>query len=277
MNKIEKKEKKGWHKYRPLIISSAILVLAVIVVLVAVLVKPHSETYKMVQKAIKNTEALDEYTIQIASSSLYCADGITQQIDTDGYIYVQKEIDFVYIYANTASTTSDDSVKDFDVTVSMHSDGEHVYDNLTGKDEIIEDITCEEFDEIVAGYELYRYDEKDVTQVAFEENSLEEYAGSGDMTVTLSRPNQKAMEALAEGMSTATGEEVTADDLTVVAASVTYSIYNEMVMSQTCNFTVSYERSDGKIVECSTATHILYTEETDDEDIDIYIPVEEES
>ncbi len=269
-NKNKRKSRNGKNDKRsvPMILLSASIV-AVIALITAVIILTvnglHSETYKMVSKAIKNTEALEDFTIQISSSTLMTGGGISQQTDTEGYIYTLDNMDFVYVYANTSSDTSDESVKDFDVTASMYSDGKHVYDNSTGKDEIIEDFTCEEFDEIVSQYELYKYKEPDATNVAFNESDIKGQEGEGDLIVTLSKPNDSVLNALAEGMSTATGEKVTKNDLKVISASVTYSIYDDLIAGQTCNFSVSYTRSDGEVIQYSTATHILYMEETSDE------------
>lgn len=274
--KTKQRKTAGRRRYLPLILSSAALVAAIAIVIMAVLGGRSDDTYKMVQNAIRNTEAKKDPIIQLSSSSLTTGGGISQQVDTEGYIYTLSQADLTYVYVNTASSTSDESVEDFDVTVAMYSDGEFVYDNSTGKDVVIEDMTCEEFDEIVSEYGLYQYKKSDVTSVAFNENTLEGMENNGDMVVTLSRPNDGVMDALAQSMAAATGEEVDAEDLDILAASVTYSIYDEMVAGQTCNFTVSYQRADGETVQIASATHVLYLEEVDQEEIDTFIPIQEE-
>lgn len=258
---------------RKLWIGLAVIFVAVAVITVFILFhgtqKKKSETYTLVHTAIGKTEALDDFIIQISSSSLITDGAVSQKNTTQGYIYTLEDKEFVYVYANTTSNTTGTAAEDFDVTVAMYSDGKHVYDNSTGKDELIEDMTCSEFNEIVAEYELYKYDEADVLSVAFNENTMAEGENNGDMIVTLSRPTDKVLASLAKGMASATGEAVSAEELTVLSAKVIYSIYDSMILSQSCSFEVSYKRADGKTVRYSTATNIVYVEEENFDDANI--------
>lgn len=259
------------HFKLKIIIPMIIALLAAASILFFFLKNKHkSETYDIVTNAIAKTEAQEDFIVEIFSSALVTTDTTLRRTDTNGYIYARDNLDFVYIFANTASTTPSNPSLDFNVTVAMYSDGEQVYDNSTGKDVPV-NMTCQEFNAIVSEYGLYKYDEADVVQVAYEENRLEEYKGGGEMIVTLSKPQDAVLEAYAEALTEVTGEPVNKAALNILLAQVTYSIYNDMVAAQTCNFTVEYQCADGQTVQYASSTHILYLEE--DNDSDYYIPV----
>ena len=226
----------------------------------------HSETYDMVAQAISKTEALEDVGFQISSEAMITDNGTLRKTETSGYIYKLADLQRIFVYVNTKSTTPEDPSQDFDVTVSMFSDGEHVYDN-SGATDVIVDMTCEEFDQIVSGYGLYEYDEADVVQVAYAENELEIYDG-GEMVVTLSKPSDAVLEAIAGSLSEVLGESVTKEELVTVSARVDYSIYDGMVTAQSCNFTVEHTCDDGRKVRYASATHVIMLEndETGDQE-----------
>lgn len=246
----------------------ALLVVIFVILFFALGHRSYSETYDIVIKAIEKTEAQADFLVEISSCAMVTTDETLRRTDTNGYIYARDHLDFVYIYANTASTTPSNPSLDFCVTVALYSDGKQVYDNSTGK-EVPIDMSCQEFNDIISEYELYRYEEADVLQVAYEENQQAEYNG-GEMTVTLSKPQDAVLEAYARALTEITGEPVGKSALKVILAQVVYSIYDDMVAAQTCNFTVEYQCTDGQTVQYASSAHIVYLEEETNDDF--YIP-----
>ena len=257
------------------VVGSVVAVLAFIVLIVVIVVTHHSETYTMVRDAIEKTEAKESFTLEFQSSSLITYGDVMQHTTSSGYIGAENNLDDVYIHMNTKSESYPDNTSDFDVTASMHSDGEKVYEYIGGVATEL-DITVEEFNDIVSEYGLYRYRESDVKQVSFEENTLPEYKGSGDLTVTLKKPADDVLAAYAETVSSLTGDNVKQSDLTIVMAEVVYSIYNGEVGAQTCNFDVEYTDQNGKKFRLQSSSHILYFGDEDAESVE-YITDEQEA
>lgn len=222
-----------------------------------------SEVYTMAEQAIMKTEAKEDLGLQISSSAMITDNGTLRKTDTSGYIYKLADLGRVLVHVNTQSTTPEDPSRDFDVTVSMFSDGEKVYD-ISGVDEIEVDMSCEEFDQIVSGLSFYRYREEDVVEVAYEENEMEGYDG-GELSVTLTKPGDETLAAIAQSLAEALGEPVDEEKLVTVDARVDLSIYDGLLCAQSCNFTVEHTCQDGRKVRYATATHVVLLEDIQEE------------
>jgi len=224
------------------------------------------DSYLIVMEAIEKTESMEDFFIQTSSTSKINNGKVSQQVVTNGYIYTLDKKEFVYVYANTESKTVGSAANDFNVTVSMYSDGTHVYDNSTGKSEIVEGITCDEFDKIVSEYELYKPKKEDVIKFTFNEDQNIKDGKSGDMIISLSRLDEKVIKSIKEALSQNTGEEVNSEKINILSATAIYSIYDGTVVSQSCSFSVNYAKQNGTVVKYFTETNINYLKETDIED-----------
>lgn len=261
------------RKGKPQIIAIWIVVVIVLITSIGIAVKKlifdkngdESDSYEITMKAIEKTESKEDFFVQISSSSRIYDKKISQQVSTNGYIYTTDKKDFVYIYANTKSNTLGSAANDFDVTVAMYSDGKNVYDNSTGKDELVEGITCEEFNNIVSEYELYKFNKEDVIKFTFNEDKNYKDGKSGDMLISFTRPNENVMNSLKEAISQYTKEDVSVEKINVVSAIAIYSIYEGTVISQSCSFNVNYEQENGNVIKYSTETNITYFDEENTE------------
>ncbi|MBQ5711351.1 MAG: hypothetical protein IIV61_01940 [Oscillospiraceae bacterium] len=243
------------------------LVLAVAAVAVAVWAPwrepDRSEVYVMAEQAIVKTEAKEDLGLQISSAAMITDNGTLRKTDTNGYIYKVGDQGRVIVYVNTKSTTPEDPSRDFDVTVSMVSDGQKVYD-ISGPEETEVDMTCQEFDQIVSGLSFYRYREEDAVEVRYEENELEAFDG-GELSVTLSRPGAETLDAIAGSLSEMLAEPVDPEKLVTVEARVDMSVYDGELRAQSCNFTVEHTCQDGRKVRYATATHVVLLEDSQGE------------
>lgn len=256
------------------VISILLVVLLTATVVVAViLLNREPDTYSFVMSAIDSTESKSNMTVQINSLGQIKSGGVTQQTDTDGIITFVEEDDIVHFYLNTKSSTIGAEAEDFDVTVSLFCEDDVVYDNTTGANVVVEDMTADEFREIVDGYSLYRYSKDKAVSASFVENEMEGYENCGDVTVQLSAPEDEVLESFSQKLSEVTGEKVKANQLEVNSASVTYSIYNEMVAMQKYSFTVTYTASSGQDVMYTSVSEIAFMENSDEE-YDEFVPVE---
>lgn len=255
---MEKKNRKGrlWLAAGGLAVAAAV---AAVAVWAPWRTEDPSEVYTMVEQAAAKTEAREDLGLQIASAAMITDNGTLRKTDTSGYIYKIAELGRVLVYVNTKSTTPEDPSRDFDVTVSMFSDGEKVYD-ISGGKEIPLDMSCEEFDRTVSGLSFYRYREEDVVEVRYEENELEGYDG-GELSVTLSKPGDETLEAIAGSLEAVLGEPVDREKLVTVDARVDLSIYDGELCAQSCNFTVEHTCQDGRKVRYATATHVVLLED----------------
>ncbi len=263
------------NEKKKVVVGSVVAVLIFIVLIVVIVVTHHSETYTMVMNAIEKTEAKEQFVLEFQSSSLITYGEVMQQTTSSGYIGAKKNLDEVYIHMNTKSESFPDASSDFDVTASMYSDGEKVYEHVGGIDTEL-DMTVEEFNEIVSQYRLYRYNDSDVIEVAFDENKLPEYKNSGDMTVTLKKPEREVLSAYAGTVSAITGEDVKPSDLTIVSAKVVYTIYNGEVGAQTCNFDVEYTDESGEKFRLQSSSHILYFDSDEETESVEFIDITQE-
>ncbi len=264
-------KKKRWKNLT--IILSIVVLIGILTTAVFVLKKVFfndnqecADSYQMIIDAIANTEALEDFFVQVSSTSRITDENLSQQVVTNGYIYTLDKKEFVYVYANTESKTVGSAANDFNVTVSMYSDGTHVYDNSTGKNEIVEGITCDEFDKIVSEYELYKPKKEDIIKFTFNEDQNIKDGKSGDMIISLSRLDEKVIKSIKEALSQNTGEEVNSEKINILSATAIYSIYDKTVVSQSCSFSVNYEKQNGTVVKYFTETNINYLKETDIED-----------
>lgn len=263
------------NEKKKVVLGSGVALFLFIVLIVVIVVTHHSETYTMVMDAIEKTEAKEQFVLEFQSSSLITYGEVMQQTTSSGYIGAKKNLDEVYIHMNTKSESLPDASSDFDVTASMYSDGEKVYEYIGGTDTEL-DMTVDEFNEIVSQYGLYRYKESDVREVSFEENTLPEYKGSGDMTVTLKKPEREVLSAYAGTVSALTGEDVKPADLTIVSAKVVYTIYNGEVGAQTCNFDVEYTDESGEKFRLQSSSHILYFDSDEETESVEFIDITQE-
>lgn len=218
-----------------------------------------SEVYAMVEQAVGKTEAKEDLGLQISSSAMITDNGTLRKTETSGYIYRISDLGRVLVHVNTKSTTPEDPSRDFDVTVAMFSDGQKVYDISAGEETEV-DMSCEEFDRVVSGLSFYRYREADVVEVRYEENEMEGYDG-GELSLTLAKPGDETLEAIAGSLAELLGEPVDKDGLVSVDARVDMSIYSGMLCGQSCNFTVEHTCQDGRKVRYATATHVVLLED----------------
>ena len=270
---MEMKMKKKINIKKAVIIFAAALVLCAAAIFgVIQLRKPEkSETYAFLTSAMEKTEAAESFLAQITSKTQIAVGGDVQVITTRGYISSEDELSDVYVFLNTVSESTANPSADYNVTLSMHSDGEKVYDDSTGTREEI-DMTAEEFEGIIGEYRLYRYTEKNVTRVEFDENELEQYEGGGILTVFLTKPEDTVIEGYDDAVADLSGEEVTVADLEVKSAYVTYTIYDDMVTAQTCTFAVEYITESGEKIDYSVTNQVVYLDdyEADSTSVDTF-------
>lgn len=235
-----------------------------------------SEIYGFLTEAMENTESSEAFLAQIMSTAQLTVGDNVQITTTKGYVSSEESLGDVYVYLNTKSETPSNPSADYDVTLSMFTDGEKVYDDSTGTKEEI-DITVEEFNSIINEYRLYRYNENDVEKVEFDENELEEFSGSGTVTVSLSKPAENVLRAYAQTVSELTGENVKTDDLNVNSAFVTYTVFEDRISAQVCTFAVEYVSENGETIHYSVTNQVAYIDdyENGDEDSDVPDGVEE--
>lgn len=241
---------------------TAILLLAAVpVILWCWLKDPEPTMHELMAAAIEKTEARDSFTIQICSTGTVSVGDVSQTVQTSGYLYTQGDKDYTSIYVNTSSDTENAEAADFDVTVAMYCDGEHVYDN-TGAAPVRMDMSCQEFQQIVSEYGLYHYDPADATDITYSKNEKEGYNG-GQYSVTLAKPSDEVLVGYAGVLSEATGQTVAKEDLQVLSAYVLYSVYDGEVVTQTCSFTVSCTMADGREAYYSAVNQVAYLQSPD--------------
>ncbi len=262
------KNKKKLKIYLPLIISSIAILLAVVILFIFVFGSDNSLNSEL-KKAIEKTEGRSEYAVEISSSTAIILGEFEKEISTNGYIYSEGSADKTVVYVNTKSETPDDTQQDFDVTSLLYTDGKKVYDNTSGAPQQV-DMSVDEFYDIVDEYELYKYDDKDVVDIEYNEKENENSEG-GQIVVTLKKPDDKVLEAYASAISDMTGEDVSRDELDVKSAYAIYSVYDELVVTQTCNFNVEYVCKDSQVLKYSGSTNVSYYHDFDPEQMEEYI------
>lgn len=261
------KKSRFTNKKKLIFILSGVLIftLAVIAVILLLNGPDKSEVYIYVNDAIDKTESLEDFIVEVSSNSQISVDGKIQSTFTSGAISSKDNMNDVYVYLNTRSNTPSDKSSDFDVTVSMYTDGDKVYDDSSKKAVEI-DMTPEEFREIVSEYKLYRYNEDDLVKAEFDENNIEEFKGDGNMTITLSKPSDEVLKAYAKKIESVVDENVKIKDLETKSAFITYSVYDDKIKAQTCTFAVEYICKDGKKVYYSVTNQVVYVENIEDLD-----------
>lgn len=241
--------------------AAAVLVVICLVAAVVLIVQNnHSDIYKMVDNAIKNSQSKSQFYLGFETTTSAVKGDKTYKTDTGGVIFSANHMEDAIISINAVSTTPENTSSDYNVTASFYCDGENVYDITSGK-EAKSSVTPEEFKEILEEYSLYMYDEKNATHAAFNENQLEEFKGSGEVTVTLDSPGDEILEEYAGVISELTGEKVKKSDLKVNAAFVSYVIYDELVQSQTYTFSVEYMPADGEKVNYTVSSFVSFSDQ----------------
>ncbi|MBQ7385674.1 MAG: hypothetical protein IJW04_04095 [Ruminococcus sp.] len=263
------KVSKPWKNKFVIPIIAIVLVCAVIAAVV-ISFNRHSDIYKMVDKAIKNTESKSQIYLGFETTTSISKGEKHYKTDTGGAIFALNNMEDALVAINAVSTAPDDTSSDYNVTATFYCDGENVYDVTSGK-EVKADITAEEFREILDEYSLYMYEEKHATNAVFNENQMEEFKGSGEVTVTLDSPGDDILSEYAEVMSELMGESVKKSDLKVKAAFVSYVIYDEVVNSQTYTFSVEYIADDGENVNYTVSSVVSFSDDFDEiEEYDKY-------
>lgn len=248
----------------------AIVLACVVIAAVVISFNRHSDIYKMVDKAIKNTESKSQIYLGFETTTSISKGEKHYKTDTGGAIFALNNMEDALVAINAVSTAPDDTSSDYNVTATFYCDGENVYDVTSGK-EVKADITAEEFREILDEYSLYMYEEKHATNAVFNENQMEEFKGSGEVTVTLDSPGDEILSEYAEVMSELMGESVKKSDLKVKAAFVSYVIYDEVVNSQTYTFSVEYIADDGEKVNYTVSSVVSFSDDFDEiEEYDKY-------
>ena len=263
------KVSKPWKNKFVIPIIAIVLVCAVIAAVV-ISFNRHSDIYKMVDKAIKNTESKSQIYLGFETTTSISKGEKHYKTDTGGAIFALNNMEDALVAINAVSTAPDDASSGYNVTATFYCDGENVYDVTSGK-EVKADITAEEFREILDEYSLYMYEEKHATNAVFNENQMEEFKGSGEVTVTLDSPGDDILSEYAEVMSELMGESVKKSDLKVKAAFVSYVIYDEVVNSQTYTFSVEYIADDGENVNYTVSSVVSFSDDFDEiEEYDKY-------
>lgn len=263
------KVSKPWKNKFVIPIIAIVLVCAVIAAVV-ICFNRHSDIYKMVDKAIKNTESKSQIYLGFETTTSISKGEKHYKTDTGGAIFALNNMEDALVAINAVSTAPDDASSDYNVTATFYCDGENVYDVTSGK-EVKADITAEEFREILDEYSLYMYEEKHATNAVFNENQMEEFKGSGEVTVTLDSPGDDILSEYAEVISELIGESVKKSDLKVKAAFVSYVIYDEVVNSQTYTFSVEYIADDGENVNYTVSSVVSFSDDFDEiEEYDKY-------
>ena len=256
------------------ILASVLVVAVVAVIIVVVVLSANStSTYKRLTKAIDNAESMSDFLLEYSTRQTVVYGSTTQDIASIGHILSIDNMDRVYVEINTQSSNSDNPDMDGTATATLYTDGKKVYDITTGtKTEV--DMSADEFNDIVNEFGLYRYDPKDVKEEQFTENEKEELKGSGFITVSLNTPGEKVMQAYAQEISVLTGDDVTAEDLTPVAAYVQYYIQDDAVKTQSYTFTVKYTANNGAVLNYTVNSDISYTGDLSEEDYNSFIPIQ---
>lgn len=263
------KVSKPWKNKFVIPIIAIVLVCAVIAAVV-IGFNRHSDIYKMVDKAIKNTESKSQIYLGFETTTSISKGEKHYKTDTGGAIFALNNMEDALVAINAVSTAPDDTSSDYNVTATFYCDGENVYDVTSGK-EVKADITAEEFRDILNEYSLYMYEEKHATNAVFNENQMEEFKGSGEVTVTLDSPGDEILSEYAEVISELMGESVKKSDLKVKAAFVSYVIYDEVVNSQTYTFSVEYIADDGENVNYTVSSVVSFSDDFDEiEEYDKY-------
>lgn len=234
-----------------------VLLLAIALILFFSLRSGDDDVHKILAEAITKAEADKTFVLQLDTAAQITIEDMEQKTETSGYITSLEEFDITHFYLNTVSKTTDNSESDFDVTVSVYSDGEKVWDNSGGTDVEL-DITCQEFDEIVDSYSLYRYDTDNVKDVVYIPQELQGFDTSGEITVILTKPEDNVLSVYAEKLSEITKEKVNKDDLKVLNSVVSYSLFDGQVQSQTYSFTVEYAVDSDVVVRYGVSSQSAY-------------------
>lgn len=239
--------------------AAVFVVMCLIVTAVVIVNNNHSDIYSMVDKAIKNSQSKSQFYLGFETTANVTKGDKTYKTDTGGVIFSLNDMNDAVISINAVSTNPDDTASDYNVTASFYCDGENVYDITSGK-EVKSSVTPKEFKSILNEYSLYMYDEKHATNAVFNENQLEEFKGSGEVTVTLDSPGDEVLEEYAKVISELTGENVKKSDLKVNAAFVSYVIYDELVQSQTYTFSVDYVAADGEKLNYTVSSFVSFSD-----------------
>lgn len=240
-------------------LAAVFVVLCLILTAVMIVLNNHSDIYKMVDNAVKNSQSKSQFYLGFETTASVSKGEKTYKTDTGGVIFSMNDMEDAVISINAVSTTPDNTSSDYNVTASFYCDGENVYDITSGK-EVKSSVTPKEFKSILEEYSLYMYDEKHATNAVFNENQLEEFKGSGEVTITLDSPGDEVLEEYAKIISELTGESVKKGDLKVNAAFVSYVIYDELVKSQTYTFSVEYVPDDGEKLNYTVSSFVSFSE-----------------
>lgn len=247
-------------------IAVMIFFLCVAIGVIPLITYSNDDIYIKVSDAIRQSESQKDFSLEFTTASEIFVGSDSKRVDATGYIISTDYLENVMVFANTFSTTSYNPESDFNVTVSLYSDGDKVYDYSTGKNVEV-DMSSAEFREIVQAYSLYHYDPKDAVSVVFEENSMEEYKGSGNVTVDLKTPGEATLQSFSDAIYEAIGERINPKDLTVNKATVVYKIFYDMVIAQRYDFSVSCTLSNSKTLIYTASSQVTYnTEAFDDAD-----------
>lgn len=240
-------------------LAAVFVVLCLILAAVVIVLNNHSDIYKMVDNAVKNSQSKSQFYLGFETTASVSKGEKNYKTDTGGVIFSMNDMEDAVISINAVSQTPDDTSSDYNVTASFYCDGKNVYDITSGK-EVKSSVTPKEFKSILEEYSLYMYDEKHATNAVFNENQLEEFKGSGEVTVTLDSPGDEVLEEYAKIISELTGESVKKGDLKVNAAFVSYVIYDELVKSQTYTFSVEYVPADGEKLNYTVSSFVSFSE-----------------
>ncbi|MBR3988217.1 MAG: hypothetical protein IKK10_02825 [Clostridia bacterium] len=261
MNKSNKNQQKLFlykhSKALVLMVGALSFLLAVLMIFLFNLQDTSYDVHDIVCKAIDKAEADKTFILQLDTAAQINVGNMEQKTETSGYITSVEELDLTHFYLNTFSSTTDNPDADFDVTVSVFSDGERVWDN-SGGTAVELDITCEEFDEIVDSFSLYKYNTNNVRDVLYIPKEIEGFDTSGEVTVILNTPEENVLSAYAEKLSEITEEKVNANELKILNAVVSYSLFDGKVQSQTYSFTVEYITSAGIAVRYGVSSQSAY-------------------
>lgn len=239
---------------------AVLVTVCLIVTAIVISLNHHSDIYKMVDKAIENSESKSQFYLGFETTTSVSKGDKSYKTDTGGVIFSANNMEDAVVSINAVSTTPDNTSSDYNVTATFYCDGDNVYDITTGK-EVKASISTKEFKDILDEYSLYMYEEKNATNAVFNENQLEEFKGSGEVTVTLSSPGDEILEEYAVVISELTGENVKKSDLKVKAAFVSYVIYDELVQSQTYTFSVEYVTEDGEKVDYTVSSFVSFSDD----------------
>ena len=256
------------------IIAIMVIALAVIITgIVAIFLISQSSDGKYLRTAIKNAESLSDFAVKYATKQTVEYGDAYQDISSTGHIVSFNNFEKTFGENNTASYTKDNEENDTQVKVLLYSDSDGVYDVTTGVKEEV-DMTPQEFEKIVKSYELYKYSRKNIMQEEVKRGETEGTENNGIVTVRLKSPESEVLEAYAAEISSITGDKVSSNDLDVVAAYVQYSIYENVVKSQSYTFTVSYTTETGDTLKYTVSSDLEYITDFSEEDYERYMAVE---